>query len=204
MKLLQLLVTAVNRRSNHQTRAPWRAIKRRSASAHVISISGKAKLGHHQIGEAQRHKAVDFGQPVQAIRSLKKVFWTVPHALVPTTGLFFQVTEVYGFDEDPRGFSNVAVFLQIHGDSKIHGNVVAVLRLIHQLVHRLGEVLEKLQVASVEEGGADQHHGISVVRRPESRVRETALISAHRTKCGGGETYLSPPAVSGSCSSKLP
>lgn len=38
-----------------------------SPSAHVVSISGKAKLGHHQIGEAKRHESIDFGQPVQAI-----------------------------------------------------------------------------------------------------------------------------------------
>lgn len=35
-----------------------------SPSTHVVSISGKAKLGHHQVGEAQRHESIDFGQLV--------------------------------------------------------------------------------------------------------------------------------------------
>lgn len=72
-----------------------------SGSAHVIGIVGESKLGNHQVGEAERHEAINFCQPVQTVGSLKEVFRTVPHTLVPTAGFLFQVAEIHGFYKDP-------------------------------------------------------------------------------------------------------
>lgn len=72
-----------------------------SGSAHVIGIVGEPKLGNHQVGEAEWHEAINFCQPVQTVGSLKEVFRTVPHTLVPTAGFLFQVAEIHGFDKDP-------------------------------------------------------------------------------------------------------
>lgn len=128
-----------------------------SASSLVVCIAGEAKLGDHQVGEAEWHKAIDLCQPVQTVGSLKEVFWTVPHTLIPTASILFQVAEVHGLDKDPRRFLNAAceVFPQIQGDGKVCGNVVTILRLVHQRVHLLRLVLEELQVAAVEEGSTN-------------------------------------------------
>lgn len=139
-----------------------------SASSLVVGIAGEAKLGDHQVGEAEWHEAIDLCQPVQTVGSLKEVFWTVPHTLIPTAGILFQVAKVHGFDKDPRRFLNAAcgVFPQIQGDSKVRGNVVTILCFVHQRMHFLRLVLEELQVAAVEEGSTNQHHGVSAASGP--------------------------------------
>lgn len=130
-----------------------------SASALVVGIAGEAKLGNHQVGVAQWHEAVDLRQPVQTVGSLKKVFRTMPHTLVPTAGILLQVAEVHRFDKDPRGFVNAACRLrlspQIQRYCKVCGNVVAILCFVHQRVHGSRLVLEELQVAAMEEGSTN-------------------------------------------------
>lgn len=74
-----------------------------SAPTLVIGVAGEAELGDHQIGEAEWHGAVDLCQSVQAVGPLEKVFGAMPHSLVSTAGILFQVAEVHGFDKDPRG-----------------------------------------------------------------------------------------------------
>lgn len=128
-----------------------------SALAFVIGIAGEAKLADHQVWEAQRHEAVDLYQPVQTEGSLKEVFRTMPHTLVPTAGILLQVAEVHRFDEDTRGSVGTAggrgLSPQIQCYGKVQGNVVTILRFIHQGMHCLRLVLEELQVAAMEKGG---------------------------------------------------
>lgn len=123
----------------------------------MVGVAGEAKLGDHQVGEAEWHEAIDLRQPVHTVGPLKKVFRTMPHTLVPAPGVLFQVAEVYRFDKDPRGFVNLAyrVFPQIQRYSKVHGNVVTILCFVHQRMHCFRLVLEELQVAAVEEGSTN-------------------------------------------------
>lgn len=130
-----------------------------SASTLVVGIGREAKLGDHQVGEAEWHEAIDLCQPVQTVGPLKKVFRTMPHTLISTAGILFQVAEVHGFDKDPRRSGRAAtglgVFPQIQRYSKVHCNIITILCCIHQLMHCLRLVLKKLEVAAVEEGSAN-------------------------------------------------
>lgn len=130
-----------------------------SASTLVIGIAREAKLGDHQIGEAEWHGAVDLCQSVQTVGPLKEVLRTMPHTLVSTAGVLLQVAEVNGFDKNPGGFVNASygleAFLQILRHGKVHGDIIAVLCLVNQGVHRLRLVLEELQVAVVKKSSSD-------------------------------------------------
>lgn len=130
-----------------------------SASTLVIGIAGEAKLGDHQIGEAEWHGAIDLCQSVQTVGPLKEVFRTMPHTLVSTAGILLQVAEVHRFDKDPRGFVNASygleVFPQILRHGKVHGNIIAVLCLVNQGVYCLRLVLVELQVAVVKKSSSD-------------------------------------------------
>lgn len=69
----------------------------------------------------------------------------MPHTLVPTAGIFFQVAEVHGFDEDPRWFASAAYRLpQIQRYSKVHYNVITILRFVYQRMYCSRLVLEEL------------------------------------------------------------
>lgn len=48
------------------------------------------------------------------------------------------------------------------GDHEIHSNIIAVLSLIDQRVDGCRLSLKEVQVFAVEEGGADEHHGVLV------------------------------------------
>lgn len=79
----------------------------------------------------------------------------MPHSRV-AIGFFLQIDHVYRFHEYPRRLPNVL------GDHKIHSNIVAVLSLIEQRVDGCRLSLKEVQVFAVEEGGADEHHGVLV------------------------------------------
>ncbi|TNN40352.1 hypothetical protein EYF80_049489 [Liparis tanakae] len=154
-----------------------------SRSALVVGVAGEAELGEHEVGEAERHDAVDLRQPVEAVGPLEEVFGAMPHPLVPAAGLLLQVAEVHGFDEDPGGFLDAAgrALPQVERHGEVDGDVVAVLRFVHQRVDRSGLVLEELQVAAVEEGSADQHHGVSAGRGSRQEKLEAA-VAVHASR----------------------
>lgn len=159
-----------------------------SASTLVVSVAGEPKLGDHQVGEAKWHEAINLCQPVQTVGPLEKVFRTVPHTPVPTVGIFFQVAQVHGFNEDPRGFvvsaHRLRVLPQILCYDKVHGNIITVLRIVHQCMYCLRLVLEELQVAVVEKGSADQHHGVFIASSRFWILQFKAAITEHPSWCG--------------------
>lgn len=55
---------------------------------------------------------------------------------------------------------------QLARHNKVHGDVVTVLRFIHQMVHLAGLVLKQLQEALVEKRGTHKHH-----RVPDGKVK---------------------------------
>lgn len=140
----------------------------------MVGVAREAELGDHQVGEAERHEAVDLRQPVQAVGSLQQVFRPVPHTLVPAAGVLLQVAEVHGFDEDPGGLGDAAggVLPQIQRHGEVNGDVVAILGLVHQRVDGPRLVPEQLEVAAVEEGGTDQDHGVSAASGPRWNAQE--------------------------------
>lgn len=126
--------------------------------SHFTFVVGvrEAKLRDHDVGVGQGHAAVDGRELVEAVRPLQKVLGSVPHPRVAPGGLFLQTAHVHRFHKYPRSLASVL------GNEEVHGNVVAVLRLVDQGADGRGLPLEEVQVLAAEEGGSDQHHGVLV------------------------------------------
>lgn len=117
---------------------------------------GEAELRDHDVGVGQGHASVDGRELVDAVRPLQKVLGSVPHSRVAPGGFFLQTAHVHGFHKHPRSLADVL------GNEEVHGDVVAVLRLVDQGMDGRGLPLEEVQVLAAEEGGPDQHHGVLV------------------------------------------
>ncbi len=122
-----------------------------SYPALVISIAGEAELWDHDIGVAERHAPVDVRQLVEAVGALQHVLCSVPHAHIPAAGFLLQITHVYGLHEHPGGPLESGRLWEVTCHGKVHGDVVTVLRLVHQSMHFTRLLLEQLQEAPMEE-----------------------------------------------------
>lgn len=106
-----------------------------------------------KVGVVERHEAVDLAQLVQTVG------WLV---VVAVAGFVLQVRSL---NKDPRGFADCSRgrLLEVESDDKIHGDVFAAVQLLHHGVHNFRLVQVELQVATVQEGAACQHRGVSAV-----------------------------------------
>lgn len=101
----------------------------------------------------------------------------MPHSRI-AIGFFLQIDYVYRFHEYSRRLPSVL------GDHEIHSNIIAVLSLINQRVDGCRLSLKEVQVFAVEEGGADENHGVLVTVSKSRRLQFKTPITVDTGRSG--------------------